>query len=64
MSFNDVLESFWWVLNVLKHCELDISISDDICIGFVLLFSFNRSLLVLESRFIKVDFFGHDDRLN
>jgi hypothetical protein len=64
MTPDDVLESFGRIFDVFNHGKLNISISDNVCIGLIFLFTFRRALLMFEARFVKVDFFRHDDGLN
>ncbi len=64
MPANHSLEAFGRVLYVLQHCEFDIAVANDVCIGFILLFSFESALLVFKSGFIEIDIFAHDDGLD
>lgn len=59
-----MFKSFWWIFNILNHCEFDVTISNNVCISLIFLFTFNGSLFVFESRFIKVNLFRHNDGLN
>lgn len=64
MSLNNMFESFWWIFNVLNHCKFNVTISDDVSISLILLFSFNSSLFMFESGLIEVNLFRHDNGLN
>lgn len=57
MSLNDVLEPFWRVFNVFDHGEFDVSVPDDVRIGFVFLLAFDRSLFMLETWLVEINLF-------
>lgn len=60
MPPNDSLETFGRILYVLNHCEFYVTISDYIRISFIFFLALNSSLLVLKSRFIKVNLLSHN----
>lgn len=55
MPFDNVLETFWWIFEILNHSKLNISISDDICISLVFLLSLHGALLMLEPWLIEIN---------
>lgn len=57
MSLNDMFEPFWRVFDVFDHGEFDVSIPDDVRIGFVFLLTFDSSLFMLKSRFVEIHLF-------
>jgi hypothetical protein len=64
MTLNYIFKTFWWVLDLLDHCILNIAQSDNIAVGFIFLFSFFSTLLSVESRFVKIDIITHCDTLS
>lgn len=64
VSSDDGLKSLWRVFDVLQHGEFDVSVSDDVGVSLILLFSFLGSLLVLKARLIEVNFLTHNDGLD
>ncbi len=64
VSSDNSFKSFGWVLQILNHRKLNVTISDNIRVSLVFLFSFNCALFMLETGFIKVNLFSHDDTLN
>ena len=64
MSTDHRLETFRRIFYILKHCEFDVTKSDDIRICFIFLLSFFSSLFAFEPRFIEIHLFTHNDSLN
>lgn len=64
MSLDNMFKSFRRIFDVLNHSKFNVTVSDDVGISLVFLFSFNGSLFMLKSRLIKVNLFRHNNGLN
>ena len=64
MPPDDRFETFWWILDVFKHCVLDVTISDNVGISLILLLALNTALLVLKAWLVEVDVLAHDNGLD
>lgn len=64
MPSDDGFEAFGGVSDVVDHGKFDVTVSDDIGVGFILLLALQGALLVFEARLVEVDVFAHDDRLD
>jgi hypothetical protein len=63
MPLNDRFESLRRSFYLLNHSKLDVAVSHNVLISFVLFLTFRSTSFILESWFVKVNFFGHDDGL-
>jgi len=63
MTKDCCFKSFRWFLNLTEHSVFDVTISDNVHIAFVSLFTIWGSRLILESRFIEVNLFRHNNGL-
>lgn len=64
MSANNCFKTFGWIFDVIGHSEFDVAISDNVRVGLIFLFTFLSTLLILESRFVEVNLFTHNDGLD
>lgn len=64
MTTNDGLKALRRIADILQHSKFDISITDDIRIGLILLLALKGPLFWLEARLIEVNVLTHNDRLD
>lgn len=64
MSPDNALKSLGRVLHLFDHGEFDITVSDDIGVGFIFLVAFLCSSLLFEPWLIKEYLFAHNDCLS